>query len=67
MSKKTNIVSLSLEPEVQQQLKSFAKHRTKGNVSRAVSELIEKHASLTGNSISVNLGPESQQKLMAYA
>lgn len=44
MSKKTNVMSLSLEPEFQQQLKLYAKQRTKGNVSKAVRELVEKYA-----------------------
>ena len=67
MSKKTNVMSLSLEPEFQQQLKSFAKQRTKGNVSRAVRELVEKHAIVDDDTVSVNLGPDSQQQLRDYA
>lgn len=67
MNKKTNVMSLSLEPEFQQQLKLFARMRTKGNVSRAVRLLVEKHAVVDDDTLSISLGPDSQQQLRGYA
>jgi hypothetical protein len=44
MSKKTNVMSLSIEPEIQQQLMLYAKQRTKGNKSKAIRDLVERYA-----------------------
>jgi hypothetical protein len=43
MSKKTTIMSLSLDPEIQEKLRLHAKQRTEGNVSKLVRFLAEKY------------------------
>lgn len=43
MNKKINIMSLSLEPEIQEKLRSHAKQKTSGNVSKLIRELVEKY------------------------
>ena len=43
MSKKTTIMSLSLDPEIQEKLRLYAKQKTEGNVSKLVRYLAEKY------------------------
>lgn len=43
MGKKPNIMSLSLDSEIQEKLKLFAKQKTNGNVSRLVRDLANKY------------------------
>lgn len=62
MSKKTNVMSLSLEPEFQQQLKLYAKQRTRGNVSKAIRDLVEKYAVIEEDVIPVMIRVPSKLK-----
>lgn len=43
MSKKTTIMSLSLDPEIQEKLRLYAKQKTEGNVSKLVRFLADKY------------------------
>jgi hypothetical protein len=43
MTKKNNIMSLSLDPDTQDKLRLHAKQKTNGNVSKLIRELVEKH------------------------
>lgn len=41
-NKKTNIMSLSLDPDTQDKLRSYAKQKTNGNVSKLIRDMVEK-------------------------
>jgi hypothetical protein len=43
MSKKNNIMSLSLDPDTQEKLRLSAKQKTNGNVSKLIRELVDKY------------------------
>ncbi len=43
MSKKNNIMSLSLDPDTQEKLRLHAKQKTNGNVSKLIREMADKY------------------------
>jgi hypothetical protein len=43
MSKKNNIMSLSLDPATQEKLRLHAKQKTNGNVSKLIREMTDKY------------------------
>jgi hypothetical protein len=55
MSKKNNIMSLSLDPDTQEKLRLHAKQKTNGNVSKLIRELADKYLVLEDNVIPVIL------------
>lgn len=42
MSKKNNIMSLSLDPDTQDKLRLHAKQKTNGNVSKLIRDMVDK-------------------------
>lgn len=55
MSKKKQILSLSLDLDVQEKLKLAAKQKTEGNVSKLIRDMVEKYLCLEDNVIPVIL------------
>lgn len=53
MNKKINIMSLSLDPETQEKLRSHAKQKTSGNVSKLIRDLVDKYLVVEDNVIPV--------------
>ena len=54
-TKKTNIMSLSLDPETQDKLRLHAKQKTNGNVSKLIRDMVEKFLVLEDDVIPVIL------------
>jgi len=55
MGKKNNNMSLSLEPEVQEKLRLYAKQKTNGNVSKLIRDMVDKFVVLEDDVIPVIL------------
>jgi hypothetical protein len=62
MSKKNNIMSLSLDPDTQEKLRLHAKQKTNGNVSKLIRELVDKYLVLEDDVIPVILRIPMQYK-----
>jgi len=54
-TKKNNIMSLSLDPDTQDKLRLHAKHKTNGNVSKLIREMVDKFLVLEDDVIPVIL------------
>lgn len=55
MSKKNNVMSLSLDHDIQEKLRLHAKQKTNGNVSKLIREITEKYLVIDDNVIPVIL------------
>jgi precorrin-2 methylase len=62
MTKKNNIMSLSLDPDIQEKLRFHAKQKTNGNVSKLIREIAEKYLVIDDDVIPVILKVPIQLK-----